>query len=187
MMLYEHDDTGRRRWRILSRGWMARFGEIASTPRAVGAEVVAGEDGFGDGEGEDEEHHIPPERLRGLAGRRGCSGRGCLLSSLGALALPEGQDVGGDHIEVGFLGIAVDADYVIVAVGQAELIVAGLGELKGLGGGGLAEREGTLAFGVGDFDALTLLAGIAEIEVGIDGTGRRLGARCLQDRARSVR
>jgi hypothetical protein len=46
---------------------------------------------------------------------------------LAALAPPQGQHIFGDNVEVRFLGIGVDADFVLAAIGEAELVIAGLG------------------------------------------------------------
>jgi hypothetical protein len=86
---------------------------------------------------------------------------------IGRLCPATGPDIVGDHVEVRFLGIGVDADFVLAAIGEAELVIAGLGELERLRGGGLAQGERALALGVGDLDALALFLGIAEFEVGV--------------------
>jgi hypothetical protein len=89
---------------------------------------------------------------------------------LASFALPERQDIAGDNVEVRFAGIGIDTDLVLAAVGETELVKAGLGELERLRRRGLAKGERALPLGVCNLDALTLFPGIAELEVGIYGS-----------------
>ena len=90
---------------------------------ALGGEVAAGQDRFGNGGGDTSSMHIPPQGLRRLGagcgpGRvarigRDSRGRFLGLTSPPALALrlrrAQSQHIVGDHVQVRFLGIGVDA------------------------------------------------------------------------------
>jgi hypothetical protein len=46
---------------------------------------------------------------------------------LPALALPQSQDIVGDDVEVRFPGIGINGDFVLAAIGEADLVIASLG------------------------------------------------------------
>ncbi len=99
------------------------------------------------------------------------------LGRFASLALPQAQDIVGDHVQVRFLRIGVDADLVLAAIRQPELIIAGLGKLERLGGGGLMPRVSGAAClrGPCDLDALAACSlGSAEFEIGVHQLGAAL-------------
>ena len=64
-----------------------------------------------------------------------------LLGGGGGVAAPERQSLVRNHVEIRFVAIGIDSDYVLAAVRKAKLIETGLRQLIGLRRGGLLQRE----------------------------------------------
>ncbi len=108
-----------------------------------------------------------------------------------AFALPQGQNIIGDYVEIRFLRIGVDSHQILAAIGKAQLAVAPASvSWNDCACGGLAERERGASLR-GRLSRRPVLWHFPRWRCGVRGRhpqgARRPGARCRRGSARSVR
>ena len=77
-----------------------------------------------------------------------------LWRSLVAFTAPQCQHIVRNYIQVRFLGVCIDADQILAAVGETDLVIACLVELKPLRRGRLPQAQRALPIRGRDFNAL---------------------------------